>query len=836
MKKLIALLAAASLAGGAFAQSFPDVPSGHWAEDAVEQIAELNIVIGFPDGTFRGNEAFTRYQASLVMSRMLGVIDADMATMDARLSAAESAIAGLSDDVDAAMMSGMDGDALQDVQNQVSAARVATDANANEIAALEESVSDDMASIREFAILLRRNQVALGDRVTALEEQTAGIGELESRVAELETNPLGLSGSVALEYYVGSNSDRDDTLTPFDIDRAYGVGMDRDMGESYFSTGTDADRNPDGDDDLVDEPGEYAEDQGDISYGSGATVDLTLEASYALGGASVDRGLNAFDAVVTLGLIESELDSSADPDDVYSTNLWGFVLEDLMLTYEGIGGAPLTMNYGEAVTGSFTPYTLERESLGLTAALGAPDALAFLDPALHIAYLSDNDGGMTLEEANETVGIRGTLSAIEGLTGGFSVVRHQLDTTDGNLPDDTDESVTVFGLDGAGDFDLGTLGLSVSGEYASASGANPELDAIDTLFVDASTTVDVLGGLTIGGNYRDIDGGWSDRLTFTRGGEDYSIVDADEFPYAENQQGFTVEGSAGIAMLTVGGFFDSYDYDAASDADETVLAWGADASASLFAGFSASAGYTTVDVDETTVADLGGAADPDEKEYATEITAGIAHDGAASDALIADLNLAANYTMGYEDATAEFSETVIDASADYTLSVAGATVTPYASFENVDADGDANDSQTITAGTGLVTEPLDVFLAPSLEAAVNYAQTTRPEGQFDNDELQWSVGLNLGEFLFENSSMAARYGSYTGTNVYFDIDNTNLAENLSEGAENNGTTASVAGFEVEWNYYDLMFGFGQYTNDPDTDVDENDVTAQVFSVAYEVAF
>ena len=32
-------------------------------------------------------------------------------------------------------------------------------------------------------------------------------------------------------------------------------------------------------------------------------------------------------------------------------------------------------------------------------------------------------------------------------------------------------------------------------------------------------------------------------------------------------------------------------------------------------------------------------------------------------------------------------------------------------------------------------------------------------------ELQWAVGLNLGEFLLPYSSLSARYGSYTGTNV-----------------------------------------------------------------------
>ncbi|HZW99235.1 MAG TPA: S-layer homology domain-containing protein, partial [Trueperaceae bacterium] len=70
MKKLLVTLLAAVFLSGAFAQSsFPDIPANHWAGDAVDRIADLGIVIGFPDGTFRGNEAFTRYQAALVVSR-----------------------------------------------------------------------------------------------------------------------------------------------------------------------------------------------------------------------------------------------------------------------------------------------------------------------------------------------------------------------------------------------------------------------------------------------------------------------------------------------------------------------------------------------------------------------------------------------------------------------------------------------------------------------------------------------------------------------------------------------------------------------------------------------
>ena len=362
MKKLLVTLLAAAFVSGAFAQSsFPDIPANHWAGDAVDRIADLGIVIGFPDGTFRGNEAFTRYQAALVVSRLLDVLNenldaataltqadieslrnavqeigSDVAAQGVRLSSAESAIAGLSDEVSAntarldeleAMLGGasdVDPAVLRDLQNQIASQRVAIDTaqaqadaaaaradeayslanqantlarqNADEIAALNrvaqllgdrvtalesgaggavvvpggdtaglsgaiERNRSDIANLREFVILLRRDQVALRDRVSALEasdaQQAAAISALEDRVTALEENPLGITGSISLHYQVG----RVDGL-PFDVDRAYGLNNVESMGNSVFSTGSD-DLNDD--DDEVD-VGEVAQDRQDIEH------------------------------------------------------------------------------------------------------------------------------------------------------------------------------------------------------------------------------------------------------------------------------------------------------------------------------------------------------------------------------------------------------------------------------------------------------------------------------------------------------------------------------------------------------------------------------------------
>jgi hypothetical protein len=133
MKRLIViLLAAFALMGANAQQSFPDIPSGHWAGDAVSRIAQLGIVTGFPDGTFRGNESFTRYQAALVISRLLDVIDrniqASKALTDQDIAALRSAIAelqsqldGLSARTDALEQNKADRSEVQALQDQVAA-------------------------------------------------------------------------------------------------------------------------------------------------------------------------------------------------------------------------------------------------------------------------------------------------------------------------------------------------------------------------------------------------------------------------------------------------------------------------------------------------------------------------------------------------------------------------------------------------------------------------------------------------------------------------------------------------------------------------------------------
>jgi hypothetical protein len=50
---------------------FADVPTDHWAYDAVNELAALGIFNGYPDQTFGGTRALTRYEFAVALQRML---------------------------------------------------------------------------------------------------------------------------------------------------------------------------------------------------------------------------------------------------------------------------------------------------------------------------------------------------------------------------------------------------------------------------------------------------------------------------------------------------------------------------------------------------------------------------------------------------------------------------------------------------------------------------------------------------------------------------------------------------------------------------------------------
>src|SRR5205807_5869483 len=71
----IATVLAFAMISPAFAQPFADTPTNHWAYDAIAELAAKGLVEGYPDGTFKGDRAMTRYEMAMVVARLLARIE-----------------------------------------------------------------------------------------------------------------------------------------------------------------------------------------------------------------------------------------------------------------------------------------------------------------------------------------------------------------------------------------------------------------------------------------------------------------------------------------------------------------------------------------------------------------------------------------------------------------------------------------------------------------------------------------------------------------------------------------------------------------------------------------
>ncbi|ADI13180.1 S-layer homology domain-containing protein [Truepera radiovictrix] len=966
MKKLLLATLALLIVSGAAAQSFPDVPEGSYAEEAVARLADLGIIIGFPDGTFRGNEPFNRYQAALVVSRLLDLIDSEFLSAEdldtvrnalqelaSDVAANEEAIAALEEALAGA--AGADADAVAQLQTQLDALRVELDtaiAASQGLAALEQQVASntsqiqqltdlvtilnediaalatggevdpgfleqieqntgDIANLREFVVLLRRDQVATTERVAALEasdaEQSARLDDLETRVTELEATAVAFSGSIGLEYDVRRLSGAE---IPFDTDRIFGVGLEREEAPSFFTTGA-ADLNDDGDQTDM---GERAEDRQDIFQQRGRfrpVLELNVDFS-AERGLAPASGLNQFESTVALRLREARvLQSGADitdptfdftnPDNYFT----GYVFEftGITATLGPIGADPINFFFGQEPGADFSAYVFESLGPGFRVEIGSPDFLAFLQPTLELAYGVYEQGGDAQNDPVELPdhrapqlslggapqpnpwtdayyrGVRGTLTPFSGpdfsMTGGFSVGQIA-----GNAGDNADAAndnieVTAWSLDGqvnlsvfnlefeyaANDIPQGALfqqgnqvlrdeeGNLVDFEgnpLEEGAAGIPVVQEIDsTSLVYAELTVDTeAAGLpllrSLSANYRSIPQFW------------YGLkYDTDTFPWSLDQVGYGAEATVGLSIFNLTGFVDTYTItnpatetgvDGAPVTGTEVFAYGARLGVEVFRAIEVYGFYNVVTLDGQQVEAL----DPARRNeaYVAGVGLGVEHDGAAANALVPGLNFNVAYDL--------LSGSIAAATVDTEVTVGPFALSPYVGFDRSFSAGQfTDDTIELRAGTGLATEPLDLPLAPSFLANVNFRNTDHFDVAADVDDytatvLQYSVGIQFTEFLLPESSLGVRYGSFTGENIVVEpntIGSGDFASDISGGGnaarrDVPGTgTQSTEGYEVVWNYYGLELAYGAYTNtNPPASPNPGLTGGQAFAIRYTVEF
>ncbi|MGE5506900.1 MAG: S-layer homology domain-containing protein [Chitinophagales bacterium] len=86
---VFSLLAILSLAPAV--QAFEVIPNEHWAASAVDQLHGEGVLIGYPDGTFKGAQPATRYELAIALKRLETLVQGLVAAKTASYTTAVAA-------------------------------------------------------------------------------------------------------------------------------------------------------------------------------------------------------------------------------------------------------------------------------------------------------------------------------------------------------------------------------------------------------------------------------------------------------------------------------------------------------------------------------------------------------------------------------------------------------------------------------------------------------------------------------------------------------------------------------------------------------------------------
>lgn len=900
-KKLVVYLAGLlTVLGLGFGQAqFSDVPAGHWAKEAVERVAACGLITGFPDGTFRGNTNLTRYQAALIFQRLLSEIQqggecvkgqggglseedmtairnavqelaAELAALGVRVSALEDN-AATKDDIarleaaieelkSAKPEGGMDEAALADLADRVEAASVAADtalAQAQilaerldsvegDVAALKTQVEADADSIRalnELAVLLNQDVLSLQDRVTALEKQLgdvdfdgfanredvaaiqefatalrADLVRLADRVSALDTRVGGLDSRLAAVegtrpslsgLLLGRYGYRTLTGPNFDIDRLFPA--------AGFAGNNDAA-------DLVSQADAQA--QADLTFSLRRTPTATT-------------GFNLSEASATLRFTGGAGQIQV-PDNV--------VTVPSARVAGNINGQSVSLRYSSSNTFRFTPYFLNNgtDAAGRGFLVEADLNKALLSPKFTVALGSTAN---TTTPANagdgDYFGIRGTLSLL-----GLNV---SVNYGENNVIAGPGARRALVGADLKGRLlDL----LSLESEVISSNDIASNTQ--NTLFyAQAGASA---GPVSLRGNYRSIDtafatGDWTAAVPANPAGLSRNDTDRIFNPAAAGT-GFGVIASGSLGLIGVNGYLDSKaDY---GTLNNPTFAYGVGLVLGPLAGFSLTGYLNNVSVNNvarySVTSPYSNQGPATRAAFGTNLGARLFHDGAASGALIRDLDLAfelrssTDVDVNNDNTVDPGNRTDLVAEASYKLSLAPFQLNLNGRFHDFRSTvtGDTN-YQTIKYGIQLSTQPL--FLGIGLSGAFA-ARTTDFAAGNDASEQLIRLGISWADFLLPGATLNVDAAQVTGTGVgAYTTRTANAPFTTTTDALFNGPNpgfgpatpaagdGGVRGIQVRYTYagWGVWYGVFELDNNA-TDFSAIESTGRAFRIFYQLNF
>ena len=181
------LTAAIVMPAFASTDNFPDVPDNHWAFEALARLKKDGLLVGYPDGLFRGNRPASRYELAVAIHACYTNLKSVTDGLDSQIKALSDKLNGVATTADVQNLR----DALTALQNDVNGMK---------------SYGEDIASLKKLADTFQKELQSLGVDVEALKKD---LGDLADRVTKLEKRKptVNISGDVNLLVLGGTSRD-----------------------------------------------------------------------------------------------------------------------------------------------------------------------------------------------------------------------------------------------------------------------------------------------------------------------------------------------------------------------------------------------------------------------------------------------------------------------------------------------------------------------------------------------------------------------------------------------------------------------------------------------------
>ena len=184
---LSAVLTAAIVMPAIAADNFPDVPDNHWAFEALARMKKDGLLVGYPDGLFRGGRPASRYELAVATHAVYTNLKSVTDGLDSQIKALSDKLNGVA--------------STSDVQN----VRDALTALQNEVNGLK-GYGEDIANLKKLSDTFQKELQSLGVDVEALKKD---LGDINARLTKVEHQKpsVNISGDINLFMLAGNSRD-----------------------------------------------------------------------------------------------------------------------------------------------------------------------------------------------------------------------------------------------------------------------------------------------------------------------------------------------------------------------------------------------------------------------------------------------------------------------------------------------------------------------------------------------------------------------------------------------------------------------------------------------------